>query len=473
MLSSVYVVRIVSLIISLAIVKINTQSCPYQCSCDKDEHTNTLTVSCQTGDGLTEVPSGIPNDTNILQLDNNNFTTLKNDSFKSFKSLQVLTHGSCNMQYIPDNLFGGLVEISLLNLEKNKISQIGLNVFKGLINLKELILSNNCLTHVPDGIFSDLANLEYLKLDKNDFDGSLSPFVFEDLVSLLELELDRNSFDIIVDRTFSSLSKLRKLDLGHNSIDIIGNKSFSGLRSIQHLKVKGQGNNAWSLPSDIFHELDTLVHLEISYNNFDYVESKLFKNLLSLKILEMKDIGVENVSNGMFNGLYELTDLDLRGNHIRILTTDTFSGLSAMKILLLNDNFISQVYLSFFRHMSLLNKLSLNGNPIECDYYSIELKNWLIVKIASASGIKCDDIPSPVCPSNYASRFCSEPPKLSRVYQPINIIKVQSLIECAIKCQSNVNCNAIDYRGTQCTCLNVFQTAEQYVPELANLFQRC
>ncbi|XP_041852579.1 leucine-rich repeat-containing protein 17-like [Melanotaenia boesemani] len=93
--------------------------------------------------GLTEVPSGIPEDVVQIDLSHNSIHHLKPRDFQGAKSLKVL------------------------NLSNNNMEHIDTGSLSGLLHLNELDLSHNNLHFVQYGVLEDLYFLSQLKLKAN------------------------------------------------------------------------------------------------------------------------------------------------------------------------------------------------------------------------------------------------------------------------------------------------------------------
>lgn len=112
------------------------------------------TTSCHTylfphvrmdcrGRGLTEVPTGIPEDVVHLDLSHNSIRHLKARDFQGARSLKIL------------------------NLSHNNMEHTDTASLSGLLHLRELDLSDNLLHFVPYGVLEDLYFLSQLKLGGN------------------------------------------------------------------------------------------------------------------------------------------------------------------------------------------------------------------------------------------------------------------------------------------------------------------
>lgn len=93
--------------------------------------------------GLTEVPSGIPDNVVHINLSHNSISHLKARDFHAAKSLRTLNLSNNNMEH----------------LDKGSLT--------GLLHLQELDLSNNQLKFVQYGVLEDLYFLLHLKLEGN------------------------------------------------------------------------------------------------------------------------------------------------------------------------------------------------------------------------------------------------------------------------------------------------------------------
>ncbi|PVD33562.1 hypothetical protein C0Q70_04819 [Pomacea canaliculata] len=83
----------------------------------------------------------------LLQLDNNNFSSVTDAKFQE--------------------LFGGHPELRKVYLGINQITNVTISTFKGLSNVEELNLYSNPIKDLPDGVFDHLVNLTILRLDDN------------------------------------------------------------------------------------------------------------------------------------------------------------------------------------------------------------------------------------------------------------------------------------------------------------------
>uniref|UniRef100_A0A3Q0S1W5 Vasorin a n=1 Tax=Amphilophus citrinellus TaxID=61819 RepID=A0A3Q0S1W5_AMPCI len=124
------------------------------------------------------------------------------------KNLYIFKNG---IKTLSQEDFRGLVELQMLDLSQNELTEIPDGVFEMLSDLKNLDLSSNHITHISKGSFSGLVQLERLYLHANRIQ-SIHLEAFEGLEKLLELKLQGNQLTSLVE-DFQKLSGLQELDL--------------------------------------------------------------------------------------------------------------------------------------------------------------------------------------------------------------------------------------------------------------------
>nr|3WO9_A Chain A, Variable lymphocyte receptor C [Lethenteron camtschaticum] len=163
------------------------------CTCSNKTDSSPETVDCSSKK-LTAVPTGIPANTEKLQLD---FNQLAN---------------------IPAEAFHGLTRLTYLALDYNQLQSLPVGVFDQLNNLNELRLQDNQLTSLPPGVFDSLTKLTYLTLSQNQLQ-SIPAGVFDKLTNLNRLELSTNQLQSVPHGAFDSLVNLETLHLELNPWD--------------------------------------------------------------------------------------------------------------------------------------------------------------------------------------------------------------------------------------------------------------
>ncbi|XP_029906495.1 leucine-rich repeat LGI family member 2-like [Myripristis murdjan] len=134
--------------------------CPSGCSCSKE------TIICV---GTSQIPRTIPNDINSLSIVNGSIGEITEGMFSLMPSLQLLLLNANSLTTIKDYAFSGLPHLEYLFIEGNKIETITKNAFRGLRDLTHLSLANNKMRFLPRDLFSDLDSLLELDLRGNAF----------------------------------------------------------------------------------------------------------------------------------------------------------------------------------------------------------------------------------------------------------------------------------------------------------------
>ncbi|XP_076001840.1 leucine-rich repeat LGI family member 2-like [Genypterus blacodes] len=134
--------------------------CPSGCSCSKE------TIMCV---GTAEIPRTVPSDFNSLSVVNGSVAELTEGMFALMPSLQLLLLNANSLTTIKDDAFSGLPHLEYLFIEENKIETITKNAFRGLRDLTHLSLADNKMRFLPRDLFFDLDSLLELDLRGNSF----------------------------------------------------------------------------------------------------------------------------------------------------------------------------------------------------------------------------------------------------------------------------------------------------------------
>ncbi|XP_037538727.1 leucine-rich repeat-containing protein 17 [Nematolebias whitei] len=93
--------------------------------------------------GLTQVPSGIPEDVVQVDLSHNSISHLKPRDFQGARSLRILNLSSNNMEHLDTASLSGLLHLHELDLSDNKLSSVQYGVLEDLYFLSQLKLGGN------------------------------------------------------------------------------------------------------------------------------------------------------------------------------------------------------------------------------------------------------------------------------------------------------------------------------------------
>ncbi|XP_078465524.1 decorin-like [Lampetra planeri] len=224
-------------------------SCPFGCQC------NHKVVQCSDL-GLRDVPSNIPLDTTLLDLQGNKLTEIKDDAFKNQAKLHVLILANNKISKIHPKAFLPLVSLDRLYLSKNqleevppnlpkyltelrlyenRISKVPREIFYGLKRLNAIEMGNNPLQNsgIDVGSFKGLDRLTYIRLS----DSELSAIPKGLPASLNELHLDGNKITAIGDSDLKGLDHLTRLGLSHNKISSVKDGSLTHASGLLELHL--------------------------------------------------------------------------------------------------------------------------------------------------------------------------------------------------------------------------------------------
>lgn len=129
-----------------------------------------------------------------LRLFNNKIAYTARECFENMTDLEELFLEENRLRSFNSTaLFGDRSNLTLLNLEKNRLSEIDEHSFASLQKLKILILSYNKISYVRKGTFNQNTILEKLYLDHNEMTTlDIQSFPKEGLPQLNFLSIDKN-----------------------------------------------------------------------------------------------------------------------------------------------------------------------------------------------------------------------------------------------------------------------------------------
>lgn len=269
------------LLFLLSCGRVSSSDCPADCSCQGQEQA----IFCIQRRSST-VPR-VPASTKNLYIFQNGINTLTQDNFR------------------------GLVELEMLDLSQNELTEVPDSVFETLSVLKNLDLSSNYITHISKDSFYGLVQLERLYLHANRIQ-SIQLEAFEGLEMLLELKLQGNQLTSLPSL---NLPSLLLLDISQNNIPTLGPSDLQ-TPHLEALKVSSLGLT--SLDEDLMASLGNLHDLDISLNQLVEVPQALkqesLKGLIKLS-LAANPLGELRAED--FQRLTALQELDLSGLNLQ------------------------------------------------------------------------------------------------------------------------------------------------------------
>ncbi|KAM6158082.1 transforming growth factor beta activator LRRC32 [Rhynchocyon petersi] len=379
-------------------------------------------VLCQ-GLSLTQVPSGLPLDIEILNLSRNQLRNILVSPLGFYTALHHLDLSKNEISFLQSGVFQGLPHLEHLNLAHNRLAVStgldplphvtsldlsGNSLYNGVVErllreapaLRSLSLAENSLTRLTHHTFLGMPALEHLDLHSNVL-MDIEEGTFEALPHLTHLNLSRNSLTCISD---FSLQQLQVLDLSSNSIEVFQTalelhreyqltwldlrenklQHFPDLAALPKLTYLNVSNNLIRLPmgaSDqrmpsegwVAHKspswnastpaFSQLLNLDLSYNEIEQIPEGFLEPLTSLRFLNLSRNCLRAFKAQGTGSLPCLVLMDLSHNALEAMELGT-QGLGALRTLLLQANALRDLPPYTFANLASLQSLNLQGNRV-------------------------------------------------------------------------------------------------------------
>ncbi|GIX95552.1 leucine-rich repeat and immunoglobulin-like domain-containing nogo receptor-interacting protein 1 [Caerostris darwini] len=159
------------------------------------------------------------------------------------------------------------------------------------------------------------------------------------------------------------MNSLLSLNLSYNEIDDIHPNSFSGLKD--------------------------LITLDLCSNKLTDIQYEIFTNLEHLKTLILKENFIKLLRNVAFSTLKSLELLDISKNYITSVGLLSFKGLTKLEYLNLSSNYITHLQEGVFRSLESLKVLDLSRNPINSiDKIFVQTKSLEFLYMQNLTSLK-------------------------------------------------------------------------------------
>lgn len=275
-------------------------SCPSACRCDRGF------VYCNDR-GLTSIPTGIPEDSTTLFLQNNHIKNagIPRELLKLLKVETIYLYRN-NLDEFPTNIPKSTKE---LHLQENNIRAISLDSLSKIPYLERLHLDDNSVSAVSieEGAFRDSNYLRLIFLSRNHL--SSIPVGLPNTIE--ELRLDDNRIATISEDALMQLGGLKRLVLDGNLLSNQGlhDKVFNNLENLAELSLV---RNVLTSPPTL--PITGLQKLHLQENHISSIPSNAFSHLTQLHRLDLSNNNLTHLPQGIFDNLNNLTQLLLRNN---------------------------------------------------------------------------------------------------------------------------------------------------------------
>ncbi|KAK5604453.1 hypothetical protein CRENBAI_016972 [Crenichthys baileyi] len=260
----------------------------------------------------------------------------------SIKNLYLFANG---IEGIKAEDFNGLVNLEMLDLSQNKLTDLPERVFEPLSSLKNLDLSSNQIRYISEECFHGMPQLERLYLYSNHIE-TIHPAAFNGLEHLLELKLQGNMLTTL---PLLTLPRLLLLDLRFNVLPTL-NPSELQTPNLESLRLGGVGLT--SLNKELIRSLKNLHELDISGNKLESFPSALKE------------------TPGLFH-------LNIAGNPMGPPKTEDLQNFGELLELDISSLSIQGLPEEFPQLFPLLTKLTIAENPFNCLCNLAWFPRWL------------------------------------------------------------------------------------------------
>ncbi|XP_008191941.2 insulin-like growth factor-binding protein complex acid labile subunit [Tribolium castaneum] len=215
----------------------------------------------------------------MVNLSNNALKNIEGDTFATSNRIKVVDLSSNKLAKIDPRNFRNMNNVSFLNLYNNSLTQevISCDNLQNLMQLNVLDLSYNEISEIYTCTFRKLEKLQKLSLLANHLK-TIPPSAFQTLHNLQELNLAHNQLTEIPENSFEGLGELRNLNISHNRLTKFDIDSLDGSPKVTKFDLKCNNLTAIDLKllrdkQTVLRELDfddSLIKCDAFGEVFDY-----------------------------------------------------------------------------------------------------------------------------------------------------------------------------------------------------------
>ncbi|XP_022104873.1 slit homolog 1 protein-like [Acanthaster planci] len=359
--------------------------------------------------GLTELPTGIPNDTQVLNLGGNQLTRIPYDALLQLESLitlnvtknristpfelpetvislfagenefrdikplvkngvnlQAVVFRSNNLQVIETDTFKRCQKLLKLDLKSNSIREVQARGLAGPQGMTKLHMGSNKLKTLGPAATEGLQIQEIILYD-NDLN-VLKTHTFGKATNLGRLVLDNCKVEEIPSGLFVDPSveyyerDVNRLDLGSNMIKRVSPGAFQGVKSFDKLQLPH--NKLITLPEDMFATSKRIGDLILSNNQLVSrgLPLNLFINTSITTSLDISSNQLTTFPEELLRSQHKLQNLYIHRNKISSLNSGAFKGMESLKELMIFDNPITYLPDWVFYETKLVNLYMFQTN---------------------------------------------------------------------------------------------------------------
>lgn len=348
-----------------------SMDCPQLCVCEtrpwftpRSSYMEAATTDCNDVN-LAAMPHTFPTDTQVLLLQSNNISNIKN-KLDYLTNLTEIDLSQNSFVAIHDINLGTMLQLLSLHLEENRLTQLPGSCLLGLSNLQELYVNHNHISSIASGAFTGLDYLHRLHLNSNQLTAIKSSW-FEATPRLEILTIGENPISHLGELSFQPLSNLRSLVLAGMELSQLGEGTLIGLNNLESISF--YDNRLLSVPTAALQRVPNLKFLDLNKNPIERIQQGDFRNMLHLK-----ELGINNMAELVsidclaLDNLPELTKIEATNNpKLSYIHPNAFYRAPQLETLMLNSNALSALYSGVVESLPKLQEVSIHSNPIRCD----------------------------------------------------------------------------------------------------------
>ncbi len=276
-----------------------------------------------------------------------------------------LCRRSCMWQSISDLNIS--LYVDLISIKTNALTHLQPYLVANFPHLTQLILKQCNISSIHKDAFKNASKLVKIDICRNNLK-SLPDGLFVDQSQCLEyLHLEHNQIADISSSTFHNLTSLIQLNLQYNKDLIIEPYAFQHVfttkLSISHCAIKSVENRTFY--GLLFKPHRVPSRLLMDSNDLSILVDRAFSSVSELAHLDLRDNKITTIHQFAFIDLTSLTTLDLRNNHLTVLDCQILSPLKHIHhIDLQHNNLVGIIHQCPAHFISSLEGLYLQGNNI-------------------------------------------------------------------------------------------------------------
>ena len=280
------------------------------------------------------------NSINTLEIVNTNIHTIEDGVFELLPNLQILIISKSKIIKVP-KFPTQLKKLITVDLYDNEISWIGDEAFKHLSALSTLHLGANKISYISQDAFLGTP-VEYVTLTNNFL--TTMPALKGVSLSLKYLGLENNKISVVRSGTMKGLQSLVHLNISYNPVEEFEHDCFEGATQLRFLDMLGLTEPV-AIPYRLFFNHAKIQHINMDYSKLSNIEGDAFESLAKLEGLSLRYSTLQGVDFRMVAGVNNVKRLWLDGNMLTKLQHGTLihGQFSQLEELHLSNNQIDNM----------------------------------------------------------------------------------------------------------------------------------